>query len=368
MGRFAAVRTATGGFAAAVAGSHQMVTRVDVLLAGATVAEDIAVIAGEVTHDRTAAHLGRLVASFAEPDLVPSNIGVGVLTPYGYELKVWRGIELGDGPELLPLGVFPIQQAIVDGVTLVTTVTAEDRSRRVSDARFEDDYQIAAGTNYATAIEALIDDGVPGLTYNFPSTTHTTPLLTFAAQSDRWEAAQKMASSIGQDIYFDGDGNCTMRDEPAISTEPVMSITEAANLVAAELALDRATAYNRVVATSTNAATGAVYTGTATDDDPTSPTYYSGPFGAKPRFYYSEFLASDAQAASAAAAILAANQGVARATRFAAVPDPRLEAGDVVWVTRDALNIDQKHVVDAVTLSLAADGPMTVTSRTGGAT
>lgn len=352
------MRSASDSFARIIARSHQIATRVDVLFDRAVVTEGVAVVDGTISYDRTAARLARLDCTIADPLRVPTST-TDQLTPYGYELRVWRGIP----GELLPLGTFPIQRSAIDAIGRVTYVSALDRSQLVSDARFEDDYQIAAGTNYATAIEDLIDDGVTGLEYLFPSVTFTTPLLTFSAQEDRWDAAQRMARAIGHEILFDGLGRCVMRPEPTFDTEPVATIADGSNLVSAGMSLDRAEAYNRVIAFSTNASTGDQYRGVATDDDPQSPTYYSGPFGKKPRFYYSEFIASDAQAESAAAAILAANLGVAKSFDFSAVPDPRLECSDVVRITNSALGVDDLHIIDSLTIGLGPEEVMSGTSR-----
>ena len=357
------MRSASEAFANAVGGSHRVASRADVLFDRNTIIEGVAATAGQVSYDRTAERLARCSVTVADPLRVPVASD-DVLTPFGYELKLWRGIVLPTGTEYVPLGVFPIQSSQVDGVTLVSSLTCEDRSRLVSDARFEDDYQIAAGTNYATAIEDLISDGVTGLDYNLTPTSYTTPLLTFAAQSDRWSAAQQMAKSIGMEILFDGNGVCVTRPEPSFEASPVASIAEGVNLTNLAVALDRSTAYNRVIATSNNASGGDVYRGVATDDDPQSPTYYFGPFGKKPRFYSSEFIASDNQASSAAAAILAANLGVARSINFEAVPDPRLECSDVVQITRTAFDVDDLHIIDSMTIGLGADTAMTAISRT----
>lgn len=356
------MREASAAFAAAVTKSHTLATRVDILLDRETVAEGIPVTAGKITYDRNAARYARATLTVADPQRLTRR--TDILSPYGYEARLLRGIMLPDGPELLPLGVFPIQTSEIDGVTIISTITTQDRSRTVSDARFEEDYQIAPGTNYADAIRDMIAAGVPGLEYLFDDTTFNTPRLTFAAQSDRWTAAQTMAKSIGREILFDGDGRCTMRPEPTFASEPVATITEGTNLTAVDMALDRDTAYNRVIATSSNASTGEVFRGVATDDDPRSPTWYEGPFGRKPRFFSSEFIASDEQAATAAASILAANIGVSQSVNFGAVPDPRLECSDVVRITRAALGIDALHIIDTLNIGLGPADPMTGTTRT----
>jgi len=387
------VRTATDAFARIVAASHTIATRVDVLFDREVIAEGVAGVEGTISFDRSAARLASLSCTIADPLRMPAT-PTDHLSPFGYELRVWRGVEsltgVGDsvvrrsdeaivsrtdgspvervgpsvtGTEMLPLGTFPIQQSSIGAFTRVTSITATDRSQLVSDARFEDNYQIAAGTNYVTAIQALIEDGVPGLEFLFPTTTFVTPLLTFAAQDDRWAAAQRMTQAIGNEIYLDGLGRCAMRSEPTFDTEPVFTVADASNMIDVSMALDRAQAYNRVIAFSVNAATGDQFRGVATDDDPTSPTFYDGPFGRKPRFYASEFIASNTQAASAAAAILASELGVAKMVNFVVLPDPRLECADVVRITNASLGIDSLHIIDNLTMTIGPESAMSGGSR-----
>lgn len=351
-------------WASSVLTSHTIATRVDVLYGGTTIFTDLAVVAGTVTQDRTAKNLATLNITLAEPLRIAATDG---LSPYGYELAVWRGIAYPDGTsELAPLGVFPIQTSQL-GEDLATAVTAKDRSQTVSDARFEDDYQIVASTNFGVAIQALIVAGAPSISCSFAGTGFVTPLLTLGAQSDRWDAAQGMARSIGCEIYFDGRGVCILRPEPTADVTPSWSIVEGNGgaLLDAHISLDRGPAYNRVIALGENADnTAVVPRGVATDDNPISPSYYYGPFGRKPRFYASPFLKDNTQAASAAQAVLDSQLGVARALDLLTLPNPALEPGDAVRVTSSVLDVDEVHVVDTITIGLTAgDGGMRLGTR-----
>lgn len=377
-------------FANLVAGSHRIAVGAEVLFGGEVLNVEVPIVGGWVDYDRGAARLARASVQIADPVRLPLTSS-DVFTPFGYELRLWRGVAIGTIPNpalwlgdtvtwlgvpaswgttdgavlMVPLGTFPILDSNLDGVSLLTSLTMEDRSFRVAMARFEDDYQVAAGTNYADAIEALIDDGVPGLEYLFPSTEFTTPLLTFSATDDRWVAAQSMASSIGMDLHFDGLGRVVMRPEPTFATDPVAVLAEGVNLTAINVGLSRRQAVNRVVAFSTNASLTDQYRGVATDDDPSSPTYYDGPFGAQVEFFASPLLASDAQCELAAQTVLARKLGIAASLAWGAVPDPRLECGDVVAVTRQALGLDQDiHIIETMSIGLGPESPMVGTTRT----
>ncbi len=360
------MRPVSDKFLAAVSGPHQIATRVDLMLGGIVIESDVGIADGRVTLDRTAATLGRFTAKLIEPDRLPLG-PTSLFTPFGYELAVWRGVTFADGtdPELVPLGVFPIQRSSVDGVTLLADLNAMDRSQTIRDAGFEDDYTVAAGTNYGTAIQTMLNARVAGLTYSFASTSYTTPLLTFTPDMDPWAEAQKMARNIGMELYFDGLGVCTMRPEPTTSGTSVLTIAEGDNgvLTAASKDLDRGPAYNRVIAYGVNASNTAVPRAVATDDDPTSPSYYYGPFGKKPRRYASPFITTNAQALSAAEAILASNIGVAASVDFGLVPNPALEAGDVALIVREALDVNELHLIDVLSIGLSAESGMTGRTR-----
>lgn len=355
------MREASAEFANVITGSHEVAVRVDVLFNREVILEGLNVVAGSVEFDRTRPIRSTLDLELAEPTRLPTGSS-NILSPYGYELRVWRGVRVAGTDHLVALGTFPIQRSTVQGVTLATSIQAEDRARQVADARFTDAYTVAAGTNYATAIQALIEDGVDGLEFSFPTTTFTTPALVFDLMTDRWEAARQMATSIGMELFFDGLGVCTMRPEPTFDANPVATIATGTNFVDATVMLDRSTAYNGVIAVGNNPAVGPVR-GEAFDLNPESPTYYNGPFGRKPRMHYSEFYASDAQAASGAAAILAANLGVARSTEATVVPDPRIEASDVVDVQWADLSLSAVHIIDAGVIGLGPEDPMVLTVR-----
>lgn len=361
------MRTHSTRWSTAIRQAHTVAVVVDVLYGRATILSGLAVLTGSVTIDRTASQLARCALTFAEPAHVGSV--TGPLSPFGYEVAIRRGIRYLDGTtETMALGVFPIQTSNVDGVTLGTAIAGVDRSQLVADARLEGDYQIAAGTNYAAAITALIQAGVDGLTYSFTSTTFTTPLLTFPAQSDRWDSARQMATAIGCDLYFDGDGVCVLRPTTILAgaPTPAWTLREGVDgvMVSLQRNQDRGPAYNRVIAFGSNASLGIVPRGVWTDIAPSSPTQYNpSRFGRKPQFYASPFLSTNLQAEAAAASIGANIKGVAASVNFGAVPDPALEPGDVILVERESLGLHELHVLDTLQIGLTADGSMTGTSR-----
>lgn len=362
------MRTRTARWDTAVLKSHRLAISASIIYNWVTVRTDVAIVAGSITLDRTAGALSRCDdVQLAEPTLIPT-IGGGVFTPYGYELAIQCGIDYEDGTtELLPLGVYPIQRSNIDGVSLLTRLSAIDRTQRVRDARFTDDYPVTGAVDYAVAIRSLITAQVPGLDWSqWPAAvSYTTPTgLVYAAGSDPWDAASEMAKACGYFVAFDGLGRPILTPEPTFTATPVWEITEgdAGTLTAADLSLDRAPAYNAVVATGENSAGGQIYRAIATDNNPGSPTYWLGGFGQKPRFYASPLIGSTAQAQSAADALLQSTRGVARSLAFGAIPNVALEPGDAVLVYRSSLNLNEVHLVDSLRIDLGT-GAMSGTSR-----
>lgn len=376
------MRTVTPEFLTAVSTSHEVATRVEVLNDGEVTLTLDTVTDGTVTLDQTAATRGRTDVTIVDPDLVP-GAPTAALAPYGNELRVYRGVmfyETSEAPEpaaitrtpvpeLVSLGIFRIDETSVtdNGDQLEIRVAGMDRSVRMIDARFEEPYTIAAGTNYATAIAATAAIAWPGITTNLTATSLTTPLLVAEEGADRWKFMQDMAASIGHSLYFDGDGILVSRPVSNPAGTPSIAIEEGSGgvLLTAGRKWSRQGTYNRVIATGENPSEGALPArGVATDDNPLSPTYYYGSYGKVPRFYGSQFLTTDAQALDAAQAILNRELGTTQTVDFGMLVNPALEPDDLVQVTRTRAGLTaEAHIVDSVTIPLTAEGTMTGRTR-----
>lgn len=350
------MRPVSAAFLEAVRHSHQIAVRVEILENGAVVRTVDSVIGGSVTLDATAKIRGRCDVAIVDDDLIPSR-PQDLLTPYGNELRVWRGIRYPDGEEeLVSVGVFGIRDVTVDRDGQIR-VEGLDRAAKVAEARLEQVHVVPVGTDYVTAIRDLIVAGVPTTTFAFPPSSRTTPLLVFEEGDDRWERAVEMATSLGMSIYFDGDGVCTMRPEVTVESVPVFEMVDGADGVLIDIGKEwsRENVYNRVIATGENSSLTEPVRAVATDNDPTSPTYYEGKYGRRPRFYSSQYIYTVEQAQDAADGMLARQAGLTQQVRFGAVVNPALEPGDVVAVRRHAIGVSlEAHVLDSLTIPLAA--------------
>lgn len=362
------MRYSTARFQTDILASHRAL--VEAVILDTTGAETpIGVLDGTVTLDQNAAIRGRCdltVVDDGSLGLIPADTG-SLLAPYGNEIRISRGILYPDGTsELISLGVFRIEESDVNASSdaVQIRISGLDRAARIIDARFEDPYQVSAGVNYVTALESVLTDAWPDIVTDFPTTTLVTPALVAQEGDDRWQFAQDMATSLGMELYFDGDGVCVLR--PSVASAAVASVVEGEGgaLLEAGRSWTREGSFNAVIATGENTGLTTPARGVARDENPLSPTYYYGPFGKVPRFYSSSFLTTDAQAVDAAAALLSKELGTTQQVSFGALVLPQLEPSDTVRITREQTSIDEDHIIDSLTLPLAATGSMSGQTRT----
>lgn len=377
------MRPVSNDWADAIRTSHRIAVRATLIDGSDTYALPT-IIEGSVSLDANAATRGRVDLTVADDpddetltlDVIPDSASAA-LAPYGNEIKVERGLYYPDGTtEYVTLGIFRIDETetvdTADG--LAVRITALDRSARIIDARFENAGQINSGVNYATSILTTIQAVYPTVAYSFASvsTTHAAARA-YEAGADRWAFCQQIAADIGMELFFNGDGTLILQPIPTgIAANAVLSVSEGDDgvLLSASRRWTRQGTYNKVIATgeSSDPAVPPVR-GSAADMDPTSPTYFYGPFGQVPAFYVSQFLTTTAQCDAAAAAQLARQIGTTQQISFGAITNPALEPSDVVYVKRARAGIGENtvngeaHVIDSLTIPLTASEPMSGTTR-----
>ena len=100
----------------------------------------------------------------------------------------------------------------------------------------------------------------------------------------------------------------------------------------------------------------------AINDDPADPLRWGGPFGKVPRYYTSSFITTDAQAAGAAASILATYQGLPYSIDVSAVPNPAFEPADIIRVVSSDGMVED-HVIEGLTIGLTPADPLPLQTR-----
>lgn len=370
-------------FLAALRKSHTELAHGDLYRQGELIFPEVPIVSGQVTDDSSALIRRRMALVLPATSEVlealastpPDN---GGLWPLGNELKIHTGIQFGPGDEeLVPLGLYRISKPVIADTPEGPTVNLEgyDRSRSVSRAKFTQPYVIAVGTNYATAIKDLIKSRIATLTdadFILMSTDYTTPQLVFTIDDDPMEMAIQMASSMGAELFFDGDGKCVLRPEPDPLFDPsVFDYIEGeeATLTAINRDLDDELAYNGAIVVSENSELPAPLRAEAWDTTLTSPTYYDPAFpsasvyGAVPYSVSTQYITTQEQCQDAANAELARRLGVIEQLQFNAVNNPAHQSGDIVTVGRAAIGASGVNILDNFTLTFGEGSSMAGATR-----
>lgn len=297
-----------------------------------------------------------------------------LVTPYGNEIYVERGIAYGNGQrEWVGLGYHridtPEQEEVPDGEI---TIDASDRNAGLRDARFLAPQQFGPTLTNGDVADALILEVYPSATIEWDDITVQDAAInrTIIAEDDRLGTLLDLLTALGKIGYWRYDGVFRVETPPAITGDPAWTIDAGANGVLVQMSrgLTREGVYNAVVATGEGSDTIAPARAVVYNLDPDSPTYYSGPFGPVPRFYSSPFLTTNEQAASAAASILRQQLGLPYQVELSSIANPALEPFDVIAVkypqtSRNRTLTAETHVIDEATIPLVPNLPVTLQTR-----
>jgi uncharacterized protein DUF5047 len=364
------VRPVSDAFLSTIRGSHKMFSRVKVLTAyqegTAPTGVEIRVIDGDVRADAKADVRQTVDLTTLGVRSWPTSTD-SLLTPYGNELFVERGVDYGNGTiEVVPLGYFRIDSVDQDeGPDGEIQLSGSDRMIGIIDGRIPIPIPFVSGTTIAEVFDQLVHEIYPNATILFDFDADAAQFdTTHVAEQDRYRFLADIAKSYGKIMFWDYRGQLRIEDPPSPTTS-VYEVNSGANGVLVKLAreLSRDGVYNAVVATgeTTDEAVPPVVA-VVYDTNPDSPTYWFGRFGKVPRFYFSSFLTSASGALSAARSILLQAIGLPYNINFQTVPNPALEVFDAITVTaRDGSVV---HVLDTLSTPLTADTAQTGTTRT----
>ncbi|MGW2206749.1 DUF5047 domain-containing protein [Streptomyces sp. NPDC001774] len=328
---------------------------------------------GEVSCDRTAAVRRKAGISCVDPsgELTPRASGE-ILTPYGTEIRPYRGVYIGGVPEVAPLGVFRLSEAEVldkgEGSPIIQ-LQGFDRSRTVARDKFTTPYVIPAGTNILAAIRAIIGRTYPEAEYDAVSSNAvTTAPLLHDAGDDPWGAVVSLGRSIGCEVYFDVLGRVAVIPPPEVDDYPYASFSYIEGNGCTMLDLRRvysdSPGYNGVVVTGESPGDELPpVRGEAWDDDPSSLTYRKGPYGEVPMFHTDNLVKTTAAAQMVARSLLSAQLGASAQLRITALVNPAYEASEVVEVVRERSGVSGLWAVDAFNVPLRAGDTQSLTLR-----
>lgn len=363
---------ATAKFLAEIRRSHQVYSYVDVISPTNEV-KRLTATGGGVTEDATADIRRRCSITCVDADGTLTPMGAeDLLTPYGTELRPYRGVEYADGTtEVMPLGVFRISQVDIDdsvGGSPDIRIEAFDRSRTVIRDKFTEPYTVEQGTNVITAIKAIIGRTFPDAEYDSITTEMTTTApIVYDANTSPWDAVNSLAVSVGCEIYFDARGRVAITPPADIDALPAPAFEYAegrgCTMTNIKSKFTDEPGFNGIVLTGESVGDEtAPVRAVVWDEEPTSPTYHLGPYGEVPDFITDPIVKTEAEAENAARSLLQGRLGFSDQLSITAWPNPAQNAGDVVRVERERSGATGLYAVDAITtpMSAAEAGSLTV--------
>ncbi|MEW2463151.1 DUF5047 domain-containing protein [Microbacterium sp. NPDC047426] len=355
----------TARFLPRLAEDHRPLTEVKLFLTNGDVV-DLEHTGGSVTVDRSQAIRRTCSVTVADPSLIPRT-PADQLATYGARLRISRGVEYGNpnDTELVPLGVFRLDS--VDGDVTEGPVTLQGKGLEavVADDKFTEPYK-ASGT-VVGAVTALIQRSLP--TADVISLIIDTPIgsRVFDVEADPWAGAQEVAAAAGAEVYANADGVFIISTLPdLLTTTPVWAVeaAEGGVYISGNRAMSSDGVHNGVLARGENTSENVPPVSyLAVDTDPTSPTYWAGPYGRRPMFYSSSTLTTTNACAQAANLKLAAARAPNASGDISALPNPALEPGDVIRVTHADGGRELHQVASfSVPLDLGGDFPISTIS------
>lgn len=342
-------------------------------------------------------------------DLIPIT-AQDPLAPYGNEVRVWRGIQTttvviaGDNyqelaaaytdysdlatsfltysdmdtqrreevvsDEFVPLGVFQItdvQIADTDaGVEL--SIDGFDRSYKVSRNKWQKPKTVPSG-DVGTRLGNLLTDRYDDVELGFTTLGRDTAKVVLGQDqsSDPWSDMVEIADASGLDLFFDVDGVARLETYPVADVNSVLetyTLDEDGLLLSLDRRVSNEQTYNGVIVIVDNSKLDAPIRAEAWDEDPDSPTYRYGAYGEVPFFFETPHIMTSKEAQETAQRLLAKKQGLQEEISWSQIPNPALDVNDVVQVLDTTAGVRRVLIVDAMTIPLTIDAPMTVKART----
>jgi len=306
--------------------SHGVRTRVSAWRDGRLLAADVPVASGAFTFTADV-NIPRLLSiGVAGAQWIPTRDD-DPLAPYGQRLYVDQVLAIAAREWVVPIGWFVVTDVGVVGDEV--TVDAADLMRLVADDRFLWPRQPPSTATFRTETSTLLG-GSFAVTFDMPdralSGVDTTEWV-----EDRIRALRDVEAAWPASMIVGRDGVLRVGPTPTVKDTPdyVWEHGQDSAYVTTTTSASRDEVYNAVVARG-RTGDGVDVTGFAVERF--GPNRWEGPFGRRPRFYFSPLVSSTAQAYATAESVLATMRRRTSQIEVTAPPDPRLYLHDTVAV------------------------------------
>lgn len=346
--------------ASALLGSHEPVARILSLAADGTIRDaweadaDARVLTGSATLDRSREVRSTGSFELANPtgSLSPAVPGDAFFP--GECFRVERGLRVGDAAVYLAVATL-IVATFGAGMDGRLSVSGEDRYTLLRQP-LGDPLAIEAGTTAEDAFRILVEP-VLGLDtgWSLDGAGRTLGATrVWAEDDDRLGALTALMGDLGLETFADRLGSPVLRSIPdPTSATTVRTFTRAAG-VAAMLDLTRsgsARPFNKAVVIG-EGPDRPTYRGVAEVTDPASPVHRDAIGLRVAPYHRSAQIADQATATAVAFARLVELALYQDAVGGSAIPDPRLDAGDVVAFVEEVSGTFDRYRLDTVTLPI----------------
>lgn len=349
----------------------------------------VPILTGSVNADKTADIRRSCDVSFSQENIAIPGVNDyfdSPLWPIGNEIRIKAGVQFDDGTrELVPMGMFRVSKPkFVDtGGEIAINVQGYDRSRAIKRARFTKTYRIANGTDYSTAIMALVKNRIPTLNdEDFVEWMVTdgsdgndafdTPEIIYTPDDDPLVELNNLAKAVGAEFLFDGNGKPVLRPEPDPQYAPsTFDYIKGNNATFDSVSrdMDDEETYNGVIVVGNAVKNVGVARGAAWDINPASPTYFDptrpdeSSYGPVPYFFTSTYIKNNTQALKVANAMLPRVIGVMESVQFDGITNYAHEESDVVQVTDLDIGVNAAYLLESLRFGLGFDGSMSGQTR-----
>lgn len=358
------MRQVTDRFLETIRRSHTFRTEVDLSLPGQGPIP-LELIDGSVTMDRTAQQRTRAKLTIPSESVSTAEFLDFAQLASGSEVAIRTGLMYPDDTqELVTVATLRVDDVEFHEDRQPSVLSCVDRSQQVADSHPVDPIPFIATDVIEAAIIQLVLDVLPNIETITPGHAETFGKAV-VVEEDRWLSISEWAAGLGCEPYFDANGNFVLAEIPAFTDAAVWTIDTGTEGVMIDY---DSTTTRRGVFNGVKAMGQPVDGGTppvsflAIDDDPTSPTYWDGPFGHVLAYLHGETITTNAQAQRAAEALLATLLGVVQTVNLGTIPNPALEPDDAVAVIRTDGG-KERHLIDSVTIPLGVKGNFTLNTR-----
>lgn len=275
------------------------------------------------------------------------------------EAVVYSGVLVGGSYEWIEMGTLGIHTSTISRTAgTFAQCGAADRSARIRDNKWRKPYQVASGTDYYTAMQAIVADRARGFTpaYNVSSGALTTPTVNSGEDADPWQVILDLALAAGAEAYFDRQGafSCFPVPDPlVVSPSLVIGPESGVQISPVSREISNRDVYNGVICRAEAPWLLFPVSDEIWDTDPLSPSYRYGSFGEKPKVITDAIATTQAQCLAAATAEFKKISGVMERISFSSLKDPRLEVGDIIETIDSSLGITGRYVLDTMSYPLS---------------